>query len=87
MALAPVVRDQAAGGLGPAHVCSLVDSGSPQGSRVVDSVGLPVESLFSSGPQSFSSSSIRLPKLHLMLGCRFLHLFSLVAGWSLSEDC
>ena len=36
------------GRMGPAHVCSFVGgsvSGSPQGSRLVDSGGLPVESL------------------------------------------
>ena len=40
------------GSLGPAHACSLVGdpvSRSPQGSGLVDSVGLPVESLSSSG--------------------------------------
>jgi hypothetical protein len=48
-----------AGGLSPAHAHSLVDnsvSGSPQGSRFVDSVGLPVESLSSSGSLIFLSS-------------------------------
>ena len=37
-------------GLSLAHVCSLVGgsvSGSPQGSRLVDSIGLPVEFAFS----------------------------------------
>ena len=36
------------GGLGPAHVCSLVggsDSESPRGSKLVDYVGTPVECL------------------------------------------
>jgi len=40
-------------GLGPARACSLVCgsvSESPQGSRLVGSVGLPVEFLSSSGP-------------------------------------
>jgi hypothetical protein len=31
-----------AGGHGPAHVCSLVVSGSSEGSRLVDTVGLPM---------------------------------------------
>jgi hypothetical protein len=43
------------GGLGLAHDHPLIDgsvSGSPQGSKLVDSVGLPVESLPTSGPSS-----------------------------------
>jgi hypothetical protein len=42
-----------AGGIGPVCVHSLVGysvSGNPQGPRLVDSVGLPVESLSYSGP-------------------------------------
>lgn len=42
--------------LGSASVCSLVGglvSESPQGSRLVGSVDLPVEFQFASGPQSF----------------------------------
>ena len=63
------------------------DSGSPQGSRLIDSVGLLVESLsffWSLNPSP--NSSIRLPELHLMLGCGSLHLFPLAAGWSLLEN-
>ena len=69
-----------AGDLGTSHVCSLVDdtvSGSNQGSRLVNSVGFPVESLSSSvyslnpSPNSF----LILPELHLIFGCESLHLF------------
>jgi hypothetical protein len=37
-------------------------------------------------PQCFSNFSTRLPELHLMFGCGSLHLFTLAARWSLSED-
>jgi hypothetical protein len=47
------------------------------GARLVDSVGLPLESLL---------SSTKFPEFHLMLGCGSLPLFPLTAGWSLSED-
>jgi hypothetical protein len=61
-------------GLGPAHPHSLVFE-SPQGSRIVYSVCLPVEFLFSSGPSIFlPNSSVRLPELHLLFGCESLHL-------------
>ena len=76
-------------GLGPAHICSLVRSsvfGSPQGSRLVDSVGLPVE-LYPFRALSLSHDSfIRFPKLHLVFGSGSLHLFQSAAGRSLSED-
>ena len=44
------------GGLSLAHACSLVVGsvfGSPQRSRLVDSVGLPMKTLSPWGPQSF----------------------------------
>jgi hypothetical protein len=66
-------------GLGPAHAHSLVGgsvSGNPQGNRLVDFVGLPVEFL------SSSSFSI-LPSLSQDSK---LHLFPLAAGWNFSED-
>ena len=52
-------------GLSPGCVCFLVDgsvSGSPQESRLVGSVGLPVE--FLSPPRSFSSFSNSFIRLH-----------------------
>ena len=76
-------------GLGLDHAHSLVDgsiSGSSQGSRLVDSVGFPVESLSSQVPQSSPNSSTRLPKLHLMFGFGSQHLSQSAVGWSLSED-
>jgi hypothetical protein len=73
-------------GLGSDHVCSLVGgsvSGSPQGSRLCDSVGLPVEFLSPLGssvlpatlPQDFLNS------VCLMFDCGSLHLFLSAAGW------
>ena len=53
-------------GIGLAHVCSLVGgsvSGCLQGSRLVGSVGLPVEFLSSLCP---SVLLLTLPRLHLM---------------------
>jgi hypothetical protein len=76
--------------VGPDLALSLVGdsvSGSPQGSRLVDFVGLPVEFLSSLGSLSSSlNSSTRLPQLHLLFGCGSLHQFSLAAGWRLSEN-
>jgi hypothetical protein len=66
-------------------VCSLVGGsifGRPHGSRLVDSIGLPVESL---SPQVLIIQSF-LQLLSLMFSCGSLHLFLLVAGWSISED-
>ena len=58
-------------------------SGSPQGSRLVDSVGLPVE-LYPFRALSLSHDSfIRFPKLHLVFGSGSLHLFQSAAGRSL----
>ena len=79
-----------AGGLRPAHVCSLVvcsDSGDTQVSRLLDSIdfsyGVPImfEStvLVSTLPQDFQSSC-------LMFGFGSLYLFQSAAGWRLSED-
>ena len=65
-----------AGGLGPICAHSVVGdsvSGSPQVSRLFNSVDLPVESISCLVPQS-------------QLFCKTLHLFPLAAGWSLSED-
>jgi hypothetical protein len=45
--------------LGAAHACSLVGSSvseNPQGFRLFDSVGLPVELLFSPGPSFLPST-------------------------------
>jgi hypothetical protein len=55
------------GGPGPARVCSLVFVFSlrePQGSRLVDSVGLPVKILSSLGACNPSYSSTRVLKFH-----------------------
>jgi hypothetical protein len=62
-------------GLSPAHALSLVDgsvSGGPRGSKLVDSVGLSVESL--SFWSLFPQLSRRLSELHLMFGCESLCL-------------
>jgi hypothetical protein len=70
------------GTLVPACAHSLVSdsiSVSPQESKLVDSINLPVESF--SGP-----SIIPTPELCLVFGCESLHLFPLFFGWSLSED-
>ena len=77
-------------GVGPAHVCSLVGvsvSGSPQRSRLVDSVGLLVESRSSSGPSIIPPTPPQdSSELHLILGCGSPNLFPSAVGWSLSED-
>ena len=75
------------GGLGPAcALCFLLGdsvSGSPQGSRLVDSVGFSVLL----GSLNLSPNfSVRLSKLHLVIGYESLHLFLLAAGWNLSKD-
>jgi hypothetical protein len=73
-----------AGGLGPAHVCSLVGSSvseSSQRSRLVDTVGPPVGFSFPSGPSVLpSNSSIRVPDFSPMFGCGYLQLFQSAAG-------
>ena len=38
------------------------------------------------GYNPFSYSSIRVPKLHLLLGCGYLYLSKSVTGKRLSED-
>ena len=62
---------------GPPHVCSLVGdpvSESPEESRIVDSVGLPVEFLSPVGPANLLPiSSITVPKLHSLFACECLH--------------
>jgi hypothetical protein len=70
-------------------VCSLVGglvSESPQRSRLVDSIGLPVEFLSLRGHNPSSCSSIRVTNLHALFGCGFIHLSESAAGWNLSED-
>jgi hypothetical protein len=76
-------------GQGQTYACSLVGgsvSGSPQGSKLVGSVGLPVESLSSSGPSVLPQSLPQDSELYLMFGCGSLNLFLLAIEWSLSED-
>jgi hypothetical protein len=74
----------------PAHVSSLVVgsvSGSSQGSRLVDSVGLLVEFLSLLGPSILPpNSSTRLPELHIMFICGSLCLFWSVSRWILSDN-
>ena len=74
----------------PACPCSLVVgsvSESSQEFRLVDSIGLPVESLTSLGPSILSPNSFTRPReLHLKFHCGSQHLSESVAGWSLSED-
>ena len=70
-------------GLTPAHISSLASgsvSESCQGSRLVESVGFPVESLFPSPSSILPPASIRVPDLHPKLGCGYLHLFQSDAG-------
>ena len=57
---------------------------SPQGSRLVDSVGLPVEFLVLWVPESFPQLFHKTPQA-LSNVCS-PHLFPSVAGWSFSED-
>lgn len=58
-------------------------SGSLQGSRLVDSVGLLLEFLFSPGS---SILPLTLTKDCLLFDYKSLHLFSSAARWNLSED-
>ena len=58
-------------------------SGSPQGSRLVDSVGLPVEFISLKFSQSFPQL---IPELHPMFSYGSLHLFQSAVGWNFSED-
>ena len=66
-----------AGDLDPAHACSLVGdsiSGSPQGSRLVDSVGLLVESLSPPAPSIMSSTLPTAPQALPVGVCICFHL-------------
>ena len=59
----------------------------PQGSRLVDSVSLPVEFLSLSGAHNPSfCSSIKVPKLHPLFGCECLNLSESGVVWILSGD-
>ena len=77
-------------GLYPILVCTLTGgsvSGSSQGSRLLDSVGLPEETLSPPGCSILPyNSSVRFPKLNLMIANGTLNLFQSVAEWNLSED-
>lgn len=75
------------GGLGPVRVCSFVGGSvfeSPQGSRLVVSIVIPVEFLSplapSILPQVFFYDATSFPP---MFGCESLHLFELPVEWSL----
>ena len=75
-------------GLGPALVCSLIggsDSGRAQGSRLVDSVGLLVESLCPPVPQSFPQLFHNIPELHLTFWLWVSDLFQSAVAWSISR--
>ena len=70
-----------AGGLGPACVCALVGglvSGSSQGSRLVDTVGLPMGLPSPSAPSALPLTEV--PDLSPMLGYKYLHLSQSAAG-------
>ena len=59
----------------------------PQGSRLVDSVGLPVEFLSPPGSSNLSPTlSQDFPGVLFDVWSGSLHLFQPAAGWSLSED-
>ena len=76
------------GDLSSAHALSLVGasvSGSLQGSKLIDFVGLSMESLSFGFSNLSPNSSISFPELHLMFDCGFIYLIPLAAGWSLSE--
>ena len=76
-------------GLVSAPVCSLVggsDSGRPQRSMLIASVGL-LEYIAPLGSSIFPpNSSTGLPELCVMFGCGSLHLIQPAAGWNFSED-
>lgn len=78
------------GDLGPVHAPSFLSasiSESLQGSRIIDSVGLPLETLVLYAALSLSpNSTTRLPKLHLVFGYGSFHLFYSAAEFSLSAD-
>lgn len=73
-------------GLGPAFVCPLIDysvSGQGQGSRLVDSIGLPVEFLSPTGSEILLSIFfIRVPNFHPLFYCGCLYLSQLLGGAS-----
>jgi hypothetical protein len=56
------------------------------GPRLVDSVGLLVESLSFSDPQFLSQLLHKTLRAPSNVWCESLHLVPLAAGWSLSED-
>ena len=62
----------------------MVPSLRAQGSRLVDSIGLPAEFLSSSHFLPSSFSFLRVLKLHPMFDYGCLHLSESAAGWSLS---
>ena len=65
-------------------MCSLVGGSDSQGSRLIDSVGLPVEFPIPLGACNFFSySSNRVPKLYPLFGCVCIHLSQLLDGASL----
>jgi hypothetical protein len=55
-------------------------SGRPQGSRLVDSGGLLVESMSSLSFSILSTTLPQLPEFQLKFGCGSSHLFPLAAG-------
>ena len=71
-------------GLVSAPVCSLVggsDSGRPQRSMLIASVGLLLEYIAPLGSSIFPpNSSTGLPELLVMFGCGSLHLVQSAAG-------
>lgn len=73
-----------AGGLVPAFTCCLVDgsvSESLQESRLVDLLGLPVESLPSLGSVILLPTiPLRLPELHPLFVCGTIHWFQSAPG-------
>ena len=85
---ARLARAAVAGGLVSSGICAMVGgsvSESSQGSRLIDSGGLPVELLSTLGP-SFLTSSKRVIKVHPMFGCKSQLLFQSPAGKILLED-
>ena len=58
----------------------------PQGCRLVDSVGLPVEFQYPLGPQSFLLAFHKSPQAPSTVWLWCLYLPESAAGWSFSED-
>ena len=78
------------GGLGPAHVWSLVGGSvyeSPEGPGWLTVLVFlwSSYSLRSCNPSSYSSR--RVPKLYSLFDCGYTPLSESVGGWGLSEDC